>query len=333
MFNHKHYVPILKTKSGERWAIDHTTAERRPDITPLFEIHHHNSKDDSEHAREVCEDLASIWGTDSPLFLDTVLLQPPTGDPAVIQAAFVGARDSFLQAVPVVRLSFDDASLDVISDIVEQDGRGMMIRIQQTEVGLQPRIQEVLDHVGVTADDVHLLVDYKAIPMHLAHHIPQLPTLMAWRTLTAASAAFPRSLADVPENVWTDIERSDWLSWTNGIESGIERRPSFGDYILRDPGPPAGGGNPPVVLKYTKEIRWMVRKHGSLQGAHAGNMHHLCASLIAMPEFDGADFSDGDFQIEFTANPAHNTGGAQQWLQWALNHHIAFTVEQIRGLP
>src|SRR5689334_18626871 len=116
MFGHKHYVPILKAKAGERWAIDHLALAARGELTPLFEIHAHQKKDDIPHAQEMCDGLVSVWGTATPVFLDTIWLHGPQGDSAIIQGTFDYARTLGLQAIPVIRTTFDAAALDSVRD-------------------------------------------------------------------------------------------------------------------------------------------------------------------------------------------------------------------------
>lgn len=335
MSGHKHYVPILKTKAGERWAIDHTRADRKDSLTPLFEIHRHRTNNDVEHAGEMCDSLASIWGTARPLFLDTCWLHPASGDPVVIEATLAHAREIGLRAIPVVRLGYDDASLDTIADAVAADGRGWMLRIVPTEVNAHDRIGEVVAHLGVAHNSVDLLLDYKTIAMHLPAHVAALPNVMAWRTFSAASAAFPRSLTHLQHGMWHQIDRTDWQSWQMGIASGdLQRVPAYADYTIRDPGPTADFGDPSVNLRYTKEAYWLARVERKFKEGYAGDMHTICASLIARPEFNGAQFSAGDAEIADAANPALDRPGApQQWLQWGMNHHIAVTVQQVSALP
>lgn len=63
MFDYKHYVPILKTKAGERWALSHLPPSDRDHLTPLLEIHPHESRSADIHSREICESFANIWQT------------------------------------------------------------------------------------------------------------------------------------------------------------------------------------------------------------------------------------------------------------------------------
>jgi len=329
---HKHYVPILKTKAGEKWAIDRTAATLRSSITPLFEIHPHKKHDAAEHADSMCEELACIWSDRT--FLDTCWLHASNGDPTIITSVFGSANSFGLNALPVVRLSYDNATLDVIGDIVAEDGRGCLLRVGPDESGDHARIDAVLTYIGLAPDAVEFLLDYKNIAMHLPLHLGRIPHAVGWRTLTAASGTFPRSVASLGVGTWNSIPRDDWTSWNMGIaSSGIPRLPAFADYLIRDSGPAADFGDPSANLRYCKDDHWLVRVGGKHKAGGAGDMHTICADLITRTEYDGRGFSDGDTAIDDCGRRVSGSGAPQQWLQWAMNHHIAFTVGQLRSLP
>jgi hypothetical protein len=287
MFTHKHYVPILKTKAGERWAIDHLTLAAKARLTPLFEIHQHKDTASADHAEDMCDGLASVWGTASAFFLDTVWLHGVTGDSTIIQKTFDYARTLSLPAIPVIRVSYDQATLDVIQDIVTQDKRGCMIRLPSTDApGAAAAINGVVQYLKVDRDQIDLMLDYRTHPMTLAADVPQLPTINEWRTFSAASGSFPRSLAQYTLNEWHPITRHDWNSWLTGITGGnLIRNPAFADYTMRDPGPPAGGGDPSVTLKYTIADRWLVRIGRKFQAGFSTDIHGICASLEPVMHF------------------------------------------------
>ncbi len=333
MFDHKHYVPILKTKAGERWAIDHLGQTIKQRLTPLFEIHAHQEKGNVPHAQEMCDGLESVWGTSSEFFLDTVWLHDATGDSATIEAIFDYARSIGLQAIPVVRVSYDPATLDVIRDIVAQDLRGCLFRLAHNHAGAHPAINGMVSYLAIPRNQMDLLLDYRHLPMTLAAQVTSLPNLNDWRTLIAASGAFPRSITALPQNQWHQLPRHDWMTWRQAVVGGLARRPAFSDYTIRDPGPAASFGDPSVNLRYTKDTHWLVRVGGKFRLGHAAEMHSICQSLVGMPQYDGAAYSQGDHVINEVAQQNTGPGAAQQWLQWGMNHHMTFVVNQIHSDP
>src|SRR4051812_40074243 len=111
-FDHEHYVPILKTKRGERWALQRIKNELAPDITPLLEIHPPGKNSTESHIEATLEALTSTWGTERPFFLDTLWLHEQNGNPAIIETVFDIAREKQLQCIPVTRLSYGETTLE-----------------------------------------------------------------------------------------------------------------------------------------------------------------------------------------------------------------------------
>lgn len=59
----------------------------------------------------------------------------------------------------------------------------------------------------------------------------------------------------------------------------------------------------------------------------------ICLELIRRPEFDGKDFSRGDWMIEQVAEGnVEKYGSPRQWIQWCLDHHMTFVANQLRTL-
>ena len=65
----------------------------------------------------------------------------------------------------------------------------------------------------------------------------------------------------------------------------------------------------------------------------ASQMPGICRDLMGRAEYDGPDFSHGDRAISEVASGTLGTGNPTQWLQWCVNHHIEFTVQEIRNQP
>ena len=113
---HRRYVPILKTKAGERWAIENLRAATKSQVTPLFEIHTHKTKDTDDHVAQICEDSGICLGEfERPFYLDTAWLHGDAGDATVIGAVFESARASGLLAVPVARMSWGPMSREQLA--------------------------------------------------------------------------------------------------------------------------------------------------------------------------------------------------------------------------
>jgi Beta protein len=338
-FGHNHYVPILKTKAGEIWSLLHLRDDSRPFLTPLLEIHKHKNKKDKppkpmpEHVNEVCDSIEATWGNDSLFFLDTEWINHQHGAATAVKTAFDACRERNLKAVPVVAIDYDEDALNEIKSALHLDGRGYMLRLDADDASAQAAIGGVTGFLGLPKSDVHLLLDYKHHPMNLSEDVPKLASLSQWLTFSASSGAFPKTISTLPRRTWIDISRHDWNKWEQSIlEGNLARKPTFSDYGTRCPGPPSGGGDPIVHLRYTKELTWLVYIDGTLQSGDAPKMPGICRKLIAKPEYDGREFSEGDEQIWQIAQQDTKRGGATQWLQWSLNHHLEFAEQQLREL-
>lgn len=322
------YIPILKTKAGDRWALSHLKPKSRVAIRPLLELHPHSKKDDNEHVPSLCDDLQAEWGTDRSFYLDGIWLHGETGHPAALEMIFSSAAASNLRPIPVVRPAFSHSSLKQISAIVEDMGRGYLLRISPTTEA--QRITEVVEAIGVEHNKIDLLIDYQSHGMSLANDLPSIPNIREWRSLIAASGTFPRSLQPIGLNNWTLIPRHCWRTYSDAVAAGeLARTPIFSDYTMRDPGAPADFGAPSVNLRYTIQRDWLCQIGGKVSDGASGAMHDFCAQLVKRDEFCGARFSDGDAEIERVADPTEGPGNPTQWIQWCVNHHIEMVVSQL----
>jgi hypothetical protein len=323
------YVPILKTKAGERWALSHLRPATRASIRPLLEFHEHKDKSTDEHVAGLCDDLVAEWGTDRTFYLDGRWLHGDGGDPSVLATIFAAAQERDLRAVPVVRPTFDESTLEQVRAIVEAGGRGYMLRVGPAVLDDPHALDAVTEAIGLPPGQVDLLLDYRNRPMSLGRDARRVPRMGEWRRLVAASGAFPSSLAGLTLHEWHGLPRHDWLSWRDGIAGDLPRRPVYADYAMRDPGAPADFGSPSVNVRYATDTAWLVQVGGKVKDGASPEMHALCRALVERPEFTGVDFSAGDAELARVADADEGPGNSTQWLQWCVNHHLEFTVRQL----
>ncbi len=322
------YVPILKTKAGEKWALSHLEFPAKARLRPLMELHGNNDKSLTEHLDSLCDDLASDWGTGRWLYLDGIWLHGEHGSAATLSAIFATAAEKSLKALPVVRTTFGDLALETVQDIVtENDNNGYLLRITPGDLDHTAAINATVAAIGVPRDRIDLLLDYRHHPMNLVTDVPRVPHLSDWRRFIAASGVFPRTQTGLPINVWTPVPRIDWTSWLSQ-RSSLTRKPIFSDYTTRSPGAPAEFGVPRVNIRYATNDTWSFHQAGRFADGAAPEMHGLCNQLVVRPEFRGATFSAGDEAYDRVQDPTEGPGGPTQWVQWAVSHHIEFAVEQ-----
>lgn len=362
-FSPKHHVFISKLKRGELWALNFLPAAQKGIITPLFEMLPPSipratkpkagkparparpAKSLATHSKDVLSAVLSDWGR-MPFFLDTSYV-PAGGIPAPESARmiFEVARELQLACVPVTALRFAAAYQAQIADIAAIDGRGALLRLRIQDFVDPNLIADYLSSISqvlrLKRDQIDILIDLthrteRVVVSQLgSSSLSALPFIDEWRTITLAAGCFPPNITSLAYDRWSTLERSDWLGWNDVRTSRAltrKRQASHGDYGIRCGGEPLFVPNTPAPnLRYTVAANVLVRK-GKKED---GRIKEICASLIARPEFSGADFSEGDRQIsQRAAMPGSpNNGQAEQWIQWCTNHHLAFVASQILSLP
>ena len=325
------YIPILKSKAGERWALSGLSSGTKAKLRPLIEFHQHKTKLLGDHAEEVCEAFQAAWGVDRWFYVDTIWLNGDSGSPAIVGQVYEAAEESGLKAIPVVRTTYDDATLEQLQEIVSANDRGCLLRITPEALDTPALIDSVIEALDVPKSKVDLLLDYRQHPMTLAEDVDNIPDLPEWRSFVAASGVFPKSLMSLPLHEWHSIPRHDWSSWQSVIGNGLSRNPIYSDYTMRPPGAPADFGDPSVNLRYALEDHWLVQMGGKHKDGAAPQMHTIASELVGKPEYLGADFSIGDEEIDRVTDEDEGPGGPTQWLQWCSNHHMEFVVNKLVG--
>jgi hypothetical protein len=342
MFDHNHYVPILKSKVGEKWALAKLKPASKVHVTPLFELAPiPRAKKGTptvplvDHLVKGMGELVKAWGTDK-CYIDPKWFPATLGDKP-LEIAMSEARGHGLLAIPVVTPNASASTLKAVAAIAKKDGRGVLIRSLEAHFESADTIKSVITAMELTSREVDLLIDYRGNQMNLVGDMPRVAKvepLEAWREIITATGLFPPSLAEYRDGKWHELPRNCWRSWVSG-QSGGARIPTFADYAIKNPGPPAGGGDPPVTLRYTTRDGWLIRVEGSHKAGQSGLMLNLCAELVKKAEYKtcGPDFSEGDGVIWRVANGTAKTGGPTSWVQWALNHHLEYVVHQLAARP
>jgi hypothetical protein len=255
MFGPSHYVPILRWKQAERFALRYLHEEDRKSITPLIELTPltFKSRNTAEHvatpldpAQVVHQEAKKLLEScpNFPFFLDlrhvaVDVVRTRAKVHALEYFAEVG-RSYKLALVPVTGLSRTKEYQASVAAIVKDDKRGICLRLTPADIieaGFTRSIRALLKSLRLTEDAIHLLVDYEAndpavpsVDLLLA----TIPNLGKWQTLSVASGAFPPDLQGFePGN--RRIPRTDWLAWKKAVsttKNGI-RKPSFSDYTIQ----------------------------------------------------------------------------------------------------
>ena len=327
------YIPILKYKGGELWALGRVMATTKPRTSPLMEMH----SDDNDGV-ELVDDLMNNWGG-YPAFVET-------DSATVLQSMLDEAMSQNYIIIPVTRILKQPIFQTTLATHPATAQNGLMLRLSPADFALSTSLSVLINNLlsvtGRNKSDVDLLLDLgqivtpgAAAAMSLGL-IPQVPNLNQWRSFTIASAGFPASttVQAMPPGAWHRPLRHDWNSWLNIRGQAIPRLPDYSDYTVREPGFPPAFPPRNVTIRYTTDNVFMVRREPkSTTPPVYSPASAICADLITLPEFSGANFSAGDQAIQQRATNPGSPGSPVQWIREAVNHHIEFVVAAIANLP
>ncbi len=362
MFDHKHYVPILRWKQAERVALKKLGSEDKAGMTPLVEVPPEALEVGSALGAasvglglcKVADEVLGSWG-DGKLFLDLGLVERgirASGGAHPVTALFDAGRSLYPSFIPVTALGRDLAYQEAVGSVIALDELGMCLRLRGSELrrpGLADEILQLLGRFDLKYENVDLLVDYGVVadsPPNFTEACDLLPALARWRTFTVASGAFPKNLSAIRPPGEHVLTRRDWLAWRDQVTTQpLSRLPSFGDYAIQHPihDPPIYDDGPPNIsasIRYAAEDHWVIMRGEGIRNDDGPGPEQWPANAMLLrerPEFSGSSFSYGDRYIEEMADNMENgglpkNGNSTTWLRAGLNRHLTLTVRQIANL-
>jgi len=356
MFDHEHYVPILKLKGAEMGALCKLLSDEVNLITPLIQLCPPARKDlekmeftDSsniDYFSNLVIKAGESWAG-APFFIDTELIETlfPLPFPHPMKYFCDISREMYLKPIPVIGLNRTPRYRTAVKNAITLDKRGVCIRLLEEDfenLKLTHDLNSTLTFLGLKPQDVDILVDLKLIgnaSISLLGICKLLPYLSEWRTFTLSSGCFPSSAKDYPMNDEYEISRDDWKFWLNSVSelNGRYRIPTFSDYTIQSPeySEPPEGSNPSAKIRYAWSDYWVLmrgqalfdREHYISPGFK--QYFGLAKLLIQRKEFCGDNYSFGDQYILRCAEEMKNTGNLKTWLEADINHHLTFTARQI----
>ena len=369
MFNHKHYIPILRWKGAERGALNGLSDISKDNTTPLVEFIMPNPSQDEiknnslstpkdllEFSRKKLEkdtpkmlnQIINTWGKNN-LFVDVHLIDSLVRAKFLTEVLkFTETKDLFLipvlNIIPVVSINTDKAVYEIVAEYAKRTANGLCIRIVESNLKIPAFadvIHECIDAYGLNISNIDVIVDYKIVDnktdiLKLIDDINRIPVMKNWRTFTIAGGAFPKDLSGFEKHTRNIIKRYDYLLWKELLKY-LHRKPSFGDYTTQHPiyMPPISMSNPSASFRYTYYEEWIIdRGEGLMNPKGQGfNQYPALASLVVnQKEFMGADFSAGDNYIATIASNIEKTGNPKTWLQAGINHHMTLAADQVASV-
>lgn len=352
MFDHTHYVPILRWKEAERLALGDLEEDVRSQMTPLVQfvpesIHVGKRRPTvNQMLQKNVEDMKERWGT-RPLLVDLLHIDPVLrvgGRTHPLAFLAEQARTTSVSMVPVTGLRRDAAYQIAVAEVVAEDRKGACLRLFRNDLGspnLREQVLQLLGQLGLDPTHVDLVVDLQCFNGNcpsIDKVSSLLPELRHWRSFSLASGAFSRDLTQFKTPGIYSLPRLDWQAWNRQIEPGrsLIRRLTYSDYGIYHPiyAPPQFP-NPSASIRYTSHEKWVIMRGEGIRNeggpGHAqwpANAHLLCGTA----EFCGATFSAGDAYIFDKASHPARPGTPGTWLQAGFNHHLTFVVRQIANL-
>jgi hypothetical protein len=355
MFEHKHYVPILKGRDGEYGALSSVPPPLKARMTPLIELPPIPWDFEAEtpartidiHLKKVAQKIERAWGRDRAFFLDLLwIAESERMDDGTHPLSFVcnSARNRRLSPIPVVSLIRGEEYLEACAASVATDRRGVCVRLQREDfvdfADIEPQLKRVLTAVNTQEADADLLLDFRALTpdsrslntRDALTLISRIPELNAWRSFTVAGTSFPENLIGLPPSDFSFIPRSEWRLWRSILRERPGRLPSFADYAVSHPEPSEVDPRimrPSASVRYTTDEYWLVPKGRNLRDYGYEQFHAVCRELIARPEYAGRSLSWGDGYIDDCANEIVGTGNLTTWRKVATSHHFAYVLRQL----
>lgn len=355
MFDHNHYVSVLKWRMGEYQALMRLGEAIKDRVVPLFEIPTEGWNFETEapmrslddHLSNFGDKLFSKWSgrlcfVDSP-YLDGA--SQLSNGVHHIEHIFQQAVQAGCMAIPVIGLQRNPAYVAAIQSVAEIARQGVCIRLERDDFGpmLSSFLQSLISMLGLPVQAIDLIIDLEAsigtsVPLQASTWASCLRAVSSapWRTLSIVGTSFPATLGAADYRPHGRTPRYEWLAYKQLMHmlSAFERKPTYGDYATSSPN--TGELDPRMVdpnakIKYTADDEWIIHVGAQVKRFGRGQYQTMCQNIVnAVPAFFmGAGYSWGDAYILGCATGAEGTGGTSTWPSVATNHHVTKAVRDV----
>jgi len=351
----KHYVPILRWKEAERGALSQLADLDSICVTPLIELvpdnfvqvdkKGHGAKlSSSSVTHKVVGQLFKCWG-DRPFFVDLWnlpkdILSQGSSHPLIMLGEYGSTLG--LSLIPVIGINRDKTYKSAVRTVLKTHNQGVCLRLTPDDIndpGLDQALSDVLSFLSLTPEEVDLLIDFQIVE----HSVPKfntlcglIPNIQKWRNFILASGAFPKDLSRLQKNQKHTIQRLDWTSWRDlaTAQSSSDRMPIYSDYTIQHArySRYAGQLRFSASIRYTTDDSWIIMRGEDVfnrEGRGFKQYPDWAILLCDLPEYCGETYSSGDKYIKEMSLQTTKTGGAAEWLQAGINHHMTFVVRQL----
>jgi hypothetical protein len=359
MFDDRHYVPAIRWRKGEYTGLQELRDDQRNNVTPLVDIppipwnfeSEQPKHDIDRHLRDTPSQMANVWGTQAPIFVDCGFLESGVrmmDREHPVEHLFAKLREQDIQAIPVTGADRDDEYQDAICNVARTDQRGICFRATPDDMELEDLSEvnrKITDGTGLSFRDIDLVMDFRVIDPNqvsllrrlVVSTINLLPNVHEFRSLTLLASSAPYNMSQIPVGV-NAISRADWALWLAVKSANPKRHPSFGDYTALHPDQEEV--DPRIIrsaarIIYATDDHWVIVRGRSTRSSKYGKFaqyNPMSRRLQNHPLFEGNGFSWADDYIEACAADGP-TGNLMIWKKVAVNRHISVVAHQIANLP
>lgn len=347
MFDHQHYVPLLRMKPAELRTLRDLDPVLRTCTTPILEcpprvLRECDTPAKLEKKAEQCIEHLVGWAGQS-VFIDFSMLPSSLASGAL---EVISAKMALAGIRPVVVVSLKtrikSTYTRAVEAVLDRHGSAICLRTSPEELrlsGIDELMRARLKYYRVSPASADLVIDRGEVDGQSYRYedfARLIPWLSSWRTLTCLSGSFPKDLVGLAPGKIHRRQRFEWQQWRL-LQSWPGRRPSFGDYAIQHvlAEEPVAVPNYSASIRYTIENEFVVLRGEGVfnkDGPGFGQYNGWAKLLSGMPEYFGESFSAGDRYVAERAANWSTSGNAQTWLQAGLSHHVTTTALQVVGL-
>ncbi len=353
-FDHSHYVPCLRWKTGEYQAVYRLSNTTKKMFTPLIQVSEFGydfekkkePKTIDKHIEPFAKRVHDKWGK-LPCFVDLKLIRPSermASGVHPVKYVFDDLRIMGCSAVPVTGLDRDKAYQQEVESILNKDKNGVCLRISiehAAKSSLKKEMDLLLSILHIQSKNCDLIIDLgtpnfeptEGFSKVIQAIVSEIPYLKKWRTFSIIGTSFPKSMGGIKIGV-TTIPRYEWQIYKILIDSLTKaklRLPTFGDYAISHPEIPDLDWRvvkPPVKIRYTIDDRWYIVKGKNYRDYGYGQYQKLSERILNSAYYNGPTFSWGDEYIQHCVNGG-KTGNLTMWVGVDTNHHIVKVTQDI----
>lgn len=350
-FGPHHYVPVLKVKRGEKYALGSIPESLRSNITPLLEIverRQDGGKTTEKHIETAFKGLQEAVAGYGRFFLDSREIE--RDGPGAASSVFDQAARAGMIFTPVTGLS---RNTDVEAALGHRSN-GLALRLNREEFergDLQRDVRGFIAKHALSQDKVDLIVDLGPLDdlvqfgvANLAKaFLDDIPDKSRWRTLTLSGSSFPKSMGCVERNSFARVERSEWKTWRDELYAArdrLERLPTFSDCAIQHPGGVEGFDfrtmQASASIRYALSEDWLLLKGQSTRATPPSAQFPELATRLVYGHlrnlFQGETHCAGCDSMKKAADGWRGFGSLEAWRRLGTIHHVTTVVNDLEAL-